>query len=232
MRTFLLFYLWSGIAIQPAPAQFDPDKLIPETLHYRLVSGAAEVGNARVTLRRDSTARIIHMIESISGLFEQTASVTLSADSSLRSLTSHVIISRDQQDREISLQYDGRSKRIFGAVQQPSSLGGSRVIDTILTEGTVDLYALPQLLRALPLNVQQTLQFSVFQARQNKIILARVWVTRIETVAVPMGTFECYRVEVFMENARRVLNISTQSPYRIIRQIYPDLQVQFELCKN
>ena len=232
MKIFFLLGLWLGMASRPAPAQIEPERLIPETLHYRLTSGAAEVGNARVTLSRDSVAGIIHIVESISGLFEQTASVTLRAGPSLQSLTSHVVVSRDRHDCEMQLHYDGTRKRITGAVQQPASLGGSHAIDAELMEGAVDLYALPQLLRATPLAVHQTLQFPVFQARQNRNALARVWVTRIETVTVPAGTFECYRVEVFIENARWVLNIAVQSPYRIIRQIHPELQVQFELCEK
>lgn len=232
MKNLFLLWLGLGMATRTAPAQFEPERLISETLHYRLTSGAAEVGNARLTLNRDSTTGIIHIVESISGLFEQTASITLHAGPRLQSLTSHIVVSRDWQDCETQLQYDVTRKRITGSVQQPANLGGSRAIDAELVEGTVDLYALPQLLRATPLTVYQTLQFPIFQARQNKNVLARVWVTRIETVTVPAGTFECYRVEVFIESARWVLNIAAQPPYRIVRQIHPELQVQFELCKE
>jgi len=43
---------------------------------------------------------------------------------------------------------------------------------------------------------------------------------------------ECFRVEVFIENSRMLLNIDRQFPHRIIRQTLPQLETKFELVEK
>jgi hypothetical protein len=231
MKDIWAFFVLLAVPINSGYAQLDPTKLIPETLHYRLLSGSVEVGSSIVTISRNPSNGMIHIVESISGLFEQTAIVAIRDDTSLQPLSSHIIISRDNKYHEAKLQYHENAQRVTGKVQRPAEFGGSRLIDTELLIGVVDIYAIPYFFRAAPLLVNRTLQIPFFNAMQNEKGLARAWISRLESITVPVGTFKCFRLEAFIGNSRLLLNYDTQFPHRLIRQIFPELEVKFELVK-
>jgi hypothetical protein len=220
-----------GAAIGTASAQFNPATLISETLRYRLLSGSVEVGSSTVTISRDNATGIIQFVESISGLFEQTAVVTIRDDTSLQPLHAHIIISRDNRDQELKLTYRDGGRSVSGEIQRQANWGGSRLVNAALANGTVDLYTIPHLFRASPLSVNKTFQFPFFNGFHTEKGMARAWVSRIETVVVPAGAFDSYRLETYVGNARLILNIAAKPPHRIVRQILPELEVKFELEK-
>jgi hypothetical protein len=230
MRKIVVCLVLGWLTTTPIHAQFDPARLIPETLRYRLQSGSAEVGSSTVTISHDNANGTIHIVESISGLFEQTAIVTIRNDTSLQPLASQAVFSRDNQYHEVQLQYSSDGQRVTGEVRRPPDYGGG-TIDVTFPSAAADVYAAPHLLRASPLLIGKTIQFPLFNVLQNEKSLARAWVAKIETVAVAAGRFECFRLESFIGNSRLILNIDTQPPHRIIRQILPELQVKFELAK-
>ncbi|MGH7599749.1 MAG: DUF3108 domain-containing protein [bacterium] len=220
--------LW-WVFVPAAQAQFNAAALTPETLRYRLVSGSTEVGSATLTINRDHAASLIHIVESISGLFEQTATITLRDNTSLHTLTSHAVISRDNQYHQFKLQYADGAQRVTGEIRRPLQFGGDRVVNTALPAGAADIYAVAPLFRASSLAVGRMIQFPLFNALENETGLARAWIARLDSVTVPAGRYECFRLEAYTGNARLILNIDTQFPHRIIRQIVPSLDVKFEL---
>ncbi len=231
MKKIFTCLVLGWLTLTPSQAQFDPARLIPETLRYRLQSGSAEVGSSIVTISHDNANGTIHIVESISGLFEQTAIVTIRNDTSLQPLTSQAVFSRDNQYHDVQLHYSSDGQRVTGEVRRPPGCGGGCAINAIFPSAAADVYAAPHLLRASPLLIGKTIQFPLFNVLQNEKSLARAWVAKIETVAVAAGRFECFRLESFLGNSRLILNIDTQFPHRIIRQILPELQVKFELAK-
>jgi hypothetical protein len=229
MKEILAFLTLWWAAVPVAHAQFYAATLTPETLRYRLLTGSTEVGSATLTISRDHAAGIIHIVESISGLFEQTATVTLRDNAKLQTLTSHTIISRDNQYHQFQLHYTDDGQRVTGEIRRPPQFGGYRVVNTALPAGAADIYAVAPLFRASSLAVGRMIQFPLFNALENDTGLARAWISRLEPVTVPAGSYECFRLEAYTGNARLILNIDTQFPHRIIRQIVPSLDVKFEL---
>lgn len=229
MKEILAFVTFCCVALPPAQAQFLPGNLVGETLRYRLLSGSTEVGSATTTISRDHDAGLIHVVESISGLFEQTAVVTLRDNAALQTLTSHTVISRDNQYHQFKLQYANDGQRVTGEIRRPAEFGGYRAVDTALPAGAADIYAVGPLFRASSLAVGRMLQFPLFNALDNETGLARAWIARLELVTVPAGSYECFRLEAYTGDARLILNIDSQFPHRIIRQIVPSLDVKFEL---
>jgi hypothetical protein len=229
MKEILAFVTFCCAVVPTARAQFLPSNLAAETLRYRLLSGSTEVGSATTTISRDNAAGLIHIIESISGLFEQTATVTLRDDATLQTLTSHTVISRDNQYHQFQLHYTDDSRRVTGEIRRPPQFGGDRVVNMALPTGATDIYAVAPLFRASSLAVGRMIQFPLFNALENETSLARAWIARLEPVTVPAGSYECFRLEAYTGNARLILNIDSQFPHRIIQQIVPSLDVKFEL---
>ncbi|MDZ7290824.1 MAG: DUF3108 domain-containing protein [candidate division KSB1 bacterium] len=230
MKEISAFLILGWGTISALHAQFNPANLVPETLRYRMGSGSTDVGSSTITISRDHAAGIIHIIESYSGLFEQTAAISLRNDSTLQMLNSHAVITRDNQYHEARLKYHNNGRQITGAVRWPAAFGGTRVIDVELPYSATDIYAVPHLFRATPLALNKTIRFHFFNVLQNEKGLARGWVSRLETVTVPAGSFECFRVEAYAGKTRLILNIDTQFPHRVIRQILPSLEIKFELA--
>jgi hypothetical protein len=229
MKEIWAFLMLWWVVAPAAQAQFNAAALTPETLRYRLLTGSTEVGSATLTISRDHAAGLVHIVESISGLFEQTATITLRDNATLQTLASHTVISRDNQYHQFKLQYAADGQHVTGEIRRPQEFGGQRVVDMALPGGAADIYAVAPLFRASSLAVGRMIRFPLFNALENETGLARAWVARLESVTVPVGSYECFRLEAYTGNARLILNIDTQFPYRIIRQIVPSLDVKFEL---
>jgi hypothetical protein len=229
MKEILAILAFGCAAIPAAQAQFQPSHLIPETLRYRMLTGSAEVGSSTTTISRDEAAGTIHIVESISGLFEQTAAVTLRDNTTLQTLASHVVSWRNHQYQQVRLQYLNDGQRVTGEVCRPPEFITPREVDIAFAPGTADIYAVPHLFRAASLAVGRTIRFSHFNALQNESGPARAWVARREIVAVPAGSFECHRLEAHAGSARLILFIDTRFPHRIIEQILPAIDVKLEL---
>ncbi|MDZ7290825.1 MAG: hypothetical protein ONB44_06445 [candidate division KSB1 bacterium] len=125
MKAILALFIFWFTATPVAQAQFNPANLVPEILHYRMLSGSIKVGRAVIEIRHDSIAGIIHIAESIFGLFEQTTVLTLREDSTLQTRTSHTVLSRDNQYQEAQLKYNANGTRVSGEARRPSEVGAA-----------------------------------------------------------------------------------------------------------
>jgi len=210
--------------------RFQPSYLVNGVFRYRMVSGKTEVGEVKATITRDAASGTIQILESTSGLFERSTFLTVRDDSTLRPVTSHTVIAKDARFQEIRLQYsDGH---IRGKLEQPPAFGGDRIIDTAQEPGTTDYYLVYYLIRATPLSLGRTLSYLFYDAHEDKIQAARIWVAKIEVVKVPAGSFECYRVVTMAGNRRAILDLEVDFPHRLIKQTIPALDLAYELTQS
>ncbi|MGH7491719.1 MAG: DUF3108 domain-containing protein [bacterium] len=208
--------------------RYQPQILIPETLRYRMVSGRTEVGEMTVDIARDQAAGMIHVIESVSGLFERSTVFTLRDDSRLQPVSSSTVFGREPRFHAVRLQYS--ETNLTGEIEQPVEYGGKRAINLALPPATHDYFAVPHLLRARRLQVDEAISFAIFDFRQQRIDLARAWVVKNETVTVPAGDFVCQRVEGFSGKLRWILLIDETFPHRLVKQTFPAMEIELELA--
>jgi hypothetical protein len=88
------------------------------------------------------------------------------------------------------------------------------VIDIPIDTGLVDDDASTALLAALPLDSARSFTFRTF-ASPGQVEITRIQVAGIETVTVPAGRFEAYRLVVMARDTSSVF-VSTASPRRIV----------------
>lgn len=88
------------------------------------------------------------------------------------------------------------------------------VIDVPVDTGLVDDDASTALLAALPLDTGRAFTFRTF-ASPGQVEITRVTVGGIDTVTVPAGRFETYRLEVMARDTSTVF-ISRAAPYRVV----------------
>lgn len=88
------------------------------------------------------------------------------------------------------------------------------VIDIPIDTGIVDDDASTALLAALPLDTGRAFTFRTF-ASPGQVEITRATVGGIDTVSVPAGRFEVYRVNVMARDTSTVF-ISRAAPYRVV----------------
>jgi hypothetical protein len=114
--------------------------------------------------------------------------------------------------------YDGL--HVTGSGQNPDPTTGqvSTVeIDTTLAPGTIDLNLMQVLLPTLSLEEGATFAITAFDGSEGKVVTPTVSVGAVESVTVPAGTFDAYRVQLLGLDTETVFYVSTQAPRRIVK---------------
>ncbi len=202
--------------------------LINEALRYRMVTGTTEVGQITVNIVNKDDA-LLHIVESVSGLFERTTALLVRKDSTLQPLASHTVMMKESYSQEIQLQYS--LGNVSGEVFQPEKLGGRQRVGALLAAKTQDYYIVPYFLRSCALQENEVIKFPVYEALRNQVELARGWVVKLEEIEVPVGKFACYRVEGFTGKLRWILYFDKEFPHRLIKQKFPALRIETELIE-
>ena len=212
------FLAHSPLAAQPASGEsfvYRPYVLGNETLRYRMVSGQTIVGEMTVNVMRDDTMGMIHIVESVSGLFERSTAFTLRQEAGLRPVSSHTVFGNDDRFHTVHLKYEAHA--VTGQIDQPAEFGGNRVIAVALAPAAQDFFAVPYVLRARALRPQEMITFPIFDFHQVRGVQLRGWVVRKEAVTVPAGEFDCYRVEGFSGKLRWIFLIEENFPHQIVK---------------
>ncbi len=238
MRNFIFtaVLLWlsqpAALGAQTTPAPqifFQPQALCDEVLRYRMISGKTVVGEMKVNLAHGESGEVIHVVESLSGLFERSTALALRNDSTLQPLSSTTVFSNSNRFHTVRLNYG--ADVVAGQIHQPVEYGGLQEIQQELAGGSHDFFAVPYLLRAHALAPNQAFIFPIFDFRQKKVDRARAWVAKKETVAAPAGEFACYRVEGFSGELRWIFLLEEKFPHRLVKQIFPALEIELELVE-
>jgi hypothetical protein len=229
----LIFLLWRSVLLAQSPAgardTYRPQIFLEETLRYRMVSGRTGVGEMTVTISHDEAAGKIYLVESVSGLFERSTVLTLRHDSALRPLASQTVFGREPRFHAVLVKYDETG--LHGQIEQPAEFGGTHEINLALPPGTHDGFAVPHLMRARPLQLNEAISFPIFDFRQQRVDLARVWVVKNETVAVPAGDFVCHRMEGFSGKLRWIFFVDAEFPHRLVKQVFPGMEIEMDLVE-
>ena len=106
-----------------------------------------------------------------------------------------------------------------------------RTIHTRSELGTYDANAVNVLIPALPLATGKSFAMSVFSSGDGSAKVLSVDVASAETVTVPAGTFQTFKVRVSGGEAPFVLYVSSDTPRRIVKLEIVGAPVVFELAK-
>lgn len=110
-------------------------------------------------------------------------------------------------------------RRATGTAQELSQgAPKTTTVDIELPVGTVDDEALGALIPTIDLRDGLSLAFKTFYATPGDIRTNQLTVQGRDTVTVPVGTFETYRVELKLQSGETTtLSVTTTSPFRIVR---------------
>jgi zinc protease len=135
------------------------------------------------------------------------------------------------QSSQIHLTYADGRVRGSSTIPQPTGTPKSLTIDTTVAAGTYDDNALPIVLPALPIEVGKTINVGVFASSDGTEKVMTVKVGAAESVTVPAGTFEAYRLDIAGGQAPMVFFMTTSTPRRIVKIEIVGAPFLFELVK-
>jgi predicted Zn-dependent peptidase len=164
------------------------------------------------------------------GMFDQRTTVVFSAaDAAARRLDQVMI--RQGTKVEAHLVYAGGRVTGNNLVPQPDGTVQQLPVDTAVPPGIVDENVAPLVGSSLVLAPGQTVRLTVFTPSEVATKVLTFKVGQPETVVVPAGTFQAYRVDVTGPRIPLVLYVSVDSPHRVVKQEFVGQPAVIELVK-
>ncbi|HEX9703863.1 MAG TPA: pitrilysin family protein [Gemmatimonadales bacterium] len=210
------------------PLALDPTQLVARTDSFRVLFQGNPMGVQVGTLRRTADSMVYSETMSMGPAGQQQTTVVLDpADLSMRQVDQTSAFGA--QRGEVHLQY--AAGRVKGNATVPQRTGPPKAftVDTVLAPGTIDDNALGVLVPALPLAAGSTLSVSAFSSGTGGVKVYTLKVGAPESVTVPAGTFQAYRIDITGGQAPIQMFVSTDTPRRVIKIAPVGAPLVFEL---
>ena len=143
----------------------------------------------------------------------QTTEVTMSSELALRSVRQRG--NAAGREMRIDVAFDGA--HATGSALTPAAGSGEIAIDATLPAGAIDDNVLTALLPAIDWSATTDVVVPLFHSGKNETVEMRMRVTGTQTVEVPAGSFETFRVETSGDEAPLVFFIESAAPHRLVR---------------
>jgi len=203
--------------------------LAPSRDSIAILAGGRAVGSQTLTLeRRADGLRFVDISAAAGASMQQETEVLLAADGTMRRM--HQVTRARGQVATSDLSYaDGR---VRGTVMVPGPGGPQTIaVDTPVEPTTVDDNAFGAVLPAIPWTDGATFTLPVFVGGKNALQTWTLAVTGRETVTVPAGTFDTFRVAVSGGPSALTVNVQAAAPHRVVRIVPTGAPVEFALAR-
>jgi zinc protease len=214
----------ADLAVRGSDMTFDGSRLQPGTRTYRFMVQGNPMGTSTSTLARDGDAWVATSVLE-SGVMNQESTVRFGA-ADLRPLAMQSAVTQGPMRIATDLRVEG--DRLAGTIEAPEQAGGDQEVDAEAVSGMLlpgmDEYALA----AADLEVGTSITLPVFNAMGGSVANVTMRVEGIETVEVPAGTFEAYRVQVSGEQPM-TLHLRRDAPHILVKQELAGMPIMLEL---
>ena len=186
------------------------------------------LGFQRTVVERTETGfRVVDDVE-ISPVMSQRTEVELLADGTLRSTRQTGRVRG--HDTHIDVTYaDGRAK---GSATTPTVAGAHTItIDTTVAAGAIDDNLITALLSAFAWSPKSEFTIPVFLSGKGEMQAVTLAVKATESITVPAGTFDVYRVQLAGGPAPVAIYVTKAAPHRLIKVAPQGTPLEFVLAK-
>ena len=195
---------------------------------FAVVVQGSVLGFHRMVIERTEAGfRIVDDVE-ITPVMTQRTEIELAGDGALRSTRQTGQIRG--RDTRIDIAYaDGRAK---GSATIPTVAGAHTItIDTTVAAGTIDDNLITALLPAFPWTPTAQFAIPVFLSGKGETQMVALAVKATESITVPAGTFDVYRVELAGASTPVAMYITTTPPHRLVKVAPQGTPLEFVLAK-
>lgn len=206
---------------QPA---LDAGRIRADTFTYAVLFDGDELGTLRVSYARTGDGGL-RVREEVSGsLGNETTTYVMSSD--VRPLSARREGRLARASALLDLTYRDGAVSGVATVRTDSARPGQRAEDTRRVEvdrelppGVLDSNMLVAGLLASPLAPGDTLRYPIFRPGRG-VVEARALVAGADSVEVPAGSFDTYRVQLATDQGDFVLWVTREAPRTLVRQVF------------
>jgi hypothetical protein len=226
-----------GVTVVPAdlapradPLVVEPAQLVSRSDSFRIAAQGNPVGALVTSLTVAGDSLTYTERTTIGGAVDQRSVVVADARTlAMRRLDQTG--STQGQPNEIHLTYAGGRVRGRAVTPQREGTPKTVAVDTTVADGTIDDNAVSAVIPALPLAPDRTFRLSVFSSGEGVAKLLTVKVAGTESVTVPAGTFDAYRLELTGMQVPVVMHVARATPRRLVRLEMIGTPLVFELVR-
>ena len=228
----VLAALTLAIAAAPASAQtagpINFASLVARTDSFVVRAQGNTLGFQRTVIERTETGFRVTDDVQINPIMTQHTEVDLGLDGTMRSTKQKGQVRG--QDATIDIAYqDGRAR---GVATIPSMAGAvTTTIDTTVTAGAIDDNLITALLPAMDWSPSASFTVPVFLSGKGYVQSLTLTVKGTETITVPAGTFEVYRIDLSGGQAPVAMYVTTGVPRRLVKVAPQGAPIEFVLAQ-
>lgn len=196
---------------------FDPSQLTARRDSLQILVQGNPMGTQTLDISAEGDAIVVVERTAIPlmGMTQETRMVLDAGSLALRALDQTGQVGPQAAETHLTVSGD----RITGRAQTPQPGGQAKVaeIDTAFAVGALEANQLTNMVPALPLEEGASYTLNVLNASDGSFKPYTVRVEASDSVTVPAGTFDAYRVTVSGGSVSLVLFVSREAPRRIVR---------------
>src|SRR3990172_1020979 len=220
----------ADLSPKAGPVLLDVAQLVPHTDSSRVLIQGNPLGASVTSIRRTAESLVLTEQSSLGSAFEQqTTRLLARADGTGRRLDQ--VTTQQGKQSETHLTYVGGRVKGRSVAPQPDGSMKPFDIDTMLPPGTMDENAVAFVVPALPLAAGKTFTLSLFTPSEGSTKLLTFKVRTPESITVPAGTFQAYRIDVTGSRVPFVMHVSTDTPRRVVKTEFVGQPFAVELVK-
>ncbi len=230
MRPFPALAAILVLTAAPAAAQqpglpIDAARLTPHRDSLAVFVGGQPRGASVLQLQKRGDTLVVTEVTSIGTVMRQETTVSLDAAGRVQRVHQKGVI----RDAQASIDILYIAGHVTGQVQAVTAEGPKQVaVDTTVPPGTVDDNTLQALLPALPWAEGASWTFPMFSAGSGTLSEMQLTVMAVETVMVPAGAFEAYRVNLTGGATEVTFLVMKKAPHTVLKVETVGAPIKFE----
>jgi zinc protease len=213
-----------AIEVRAATERFDGSRLQAGTRTYQFLMQGNPLGTVTSTLVREGDAWVATSV--MAGAISQRSEVRF-AVADLRPISSSMELQQPGATLRYELRYE--DGRVRGNLDLPAPMGGARDVDVEVPEGTLLPGMDEYVIAAAQLGEGASIVLPMFDGMAGSVTNLTLRVAGVESVTVPAGTFEAYRVELIGGQQPLALLVRRDAPHVMVRQEFVGAPVSIEL---
>ncbi len=219
----------ADLVIKAGALDLDMSKLVPRRDSFTIMVQGNPFGFQTNALEKSDDGWRYTANAQLATLLQETSELRFTDKIEMKSLAESGKF--QGQDTKTELTYaDGRVK---GSAMTPTPAGTveTKSVDAEVPAGVLDDNALQAVLPALKWGPNAKWTLPVFSGGEATLRQLTLSVAGTESVTVPAGTFETYRVEVTGGQAPRTFYVTTAAPHRLVKVSTAGVPIEFVLAK-
>ena len=205
----------------------DLTKLVERADSFTVLLQGNPAGYQTSTLLKTSAGFAVRTKLEIGGIMSQSSEATFGADLTPQALKSN----GKMQGMDLTTNITYTSGRVKGSSMVPGPGGLKTVtVDTTIAPGVMDDNMIGALVPGLRWTPNAKFTVNAFDASAGRVRPLTLQVTGTESVTVPAGTFQAYRVELSGQPPLAMF-VTTTAPHRVVKMMPVGAPVEFVLVK-